>query len=347
MAIFTGKKDSGDNPKAVWEQFFKATMKNDWPKALGFLDKLKTLEPDNSQVYMKAGDILQRTGDKAGAIKSYHKAIDCLEENIDSQKVLAICKIIMRLDPNDQKSKEKTQALMPSFAASAATNAAQSAAQAAAMPQVDMPSLPEPEPAPQAVEPEPPAQPEPQAPPAAAAPAAPQPVQAAAPKPQAPAQQPAAAQPAQTQAAQQQAVKDAIAKHPVLSVLTFDEVMSLPQRGKNHSFKDKEFVIKEDEFGDSMFIIKRGRAKVTTTIMGKTIELATLSTLDMFGEGGMLTGSPRSATVIAEGPLELLEIDKNLFEELTMSNPLIIEKLVETSQKRTYQTIKTIKSGGA
>ena len=87
-------------------------MKNDWKKSLALIENLKQLEPDNPQVHMKMGDVLQRTGDKEAAVPAYHLAAKCLVQGEDYSKALAIYKIILRLNPGDEEAVARSHELM-------------------------------------------------------------------------------------------------------------------------------------------------------------------------------------------------------------------------------------------
>ena len=92
------KQEASDDPQVLWEQFFKAAVKSDWKKSMVLIIQLQELDPGNPQVFMKHGDILQRTGDSDSAIEAYHKAALGHMEIGETQKALAIYKIIMRLN---------------------------------------------------------------------------------------------------------------------------------------------------------------------------------------------------------------------------------------------------------
>ena len=125
-----------------------------------------------------------------------------------------------------------------------------------------------------------------------------------------------------------------------------DEIKLLLKEGAYLSIADGQSVINEGDPGDSMFIIKKGRATVLSEILGKTFTLATLSSGGFFGEGGFLTGSPRSATVNAIGALEVLELKKELFQSIIEKNPDVLNRLVQLSNTRAQKTMSKLKGGG-
>ena len=282
------KKDKGLSATELWEQFFRAAVKNEWDKAFDLIHKLKAIEPDNAQVHLKCGDLLQKKGDRKGAVAEYHLAAATLDNSVDSMKALAVYKIILRIEPSDEKAMARTRGLISGMDETSS------------------------------------------APPAVAHPA------------QATAQEAQKASPA----APTQTMNEAFAKHPLFSVLSSDDIKEIPKRATLHTYTDGQPVISEDDSGDAMFIIKRGRAKVISTMLGRTFTLATLGNLDFFGEGGFLTGRARSATVSAEGPLEVFEITKELLNDLIERNPMLLSRLVDISQSRTRNMLDKLKDIG-
>ncbi len=272
MALF-GKTD---DPKKLWEQFFKVVLKYDWDKALSLLEKLRSLEPQNAQVHIKLAEILQRKGDNPRAVKAYHTAARFLVDMINMQKALAIYKLILRLNPDDEEALEKSRQIMHELGM-VPTEAQRS---------------------------EPPAKPK--------------------------------------EAKPGKSIKEALAEHPVFSALSVDEIKDLSEKSVYHEFSNGQSIIKENDPGDSVFIIKSGSARVTTTMLGQTYELAILGEGDFFGEIGFLSGMPRTATVTAVEPTHVMEIDRELMSSLIDANSGILERLAETSRMRTQSTLDTI-----
>ena len=110
------------------------------------------------------------------------------------------------------------------------------------------------------------------------------------------------------------------------------------------TFRDKQHVIEEGDSGDSMFIIKSGKTSVITHILGREIELALLGEGDVFGEVGFLTGRPRTAAVIADGPVEVYEVSRLDIEKLIETNPEIIARIEDFYETRVRDTIRKLKS---
>jgi CRP-like cAMP-binding protein len=102
-----------------------------------------------------------------------------------------------------------------------------------------------------------------------------------------------------------------------------------------------EAIIRAGDPGESLFAVLSGELKVVravqrtvpyTGIFWETI--AELRAGDWFGEASLLTGAPRSATVVAETMVELAEIPKVAFEANLRREPHVVEKLVDLMEKR-------------
>ncbi|MBI5634624.1 MAG: cyclic nucleotide-binding domain-containing protein [Nitrospirae bacterium] len=109
-------------------------------------------------------------------------------------------------------------------------------------------------------------------------------------------------------------------------------------------FRDKQHVIEEGDSGDSMYIIRTGRTRVVAHMLGRELELAVLGEGDVFGEVGFLTGRPRTAAVIADGPVEVYEISRLDIEKLIEANPEIIARIEDFYETRVRDTIRKIKN---
>lgn len=278
MALFGSK--SGKDPKALWEQFYKLAMKNEWDKALSTIHQLKDLEPQNAQVYIKIGDVMQRTGDKHGAIEAYHKAAGYLQDYVNVQKALAIYKIILRLNPGDSEAIKRSRTIIEEMSAQH-----QGLTYEAMEPMDEASSGP----------------------------------------------------------SRHETLAQAFGHHPVFSAVGAEDVAALPDRAQHSTFTDGQFVIKEDEIGDSVFLIESGKARVTTTLLGKTFELAVLGQWDFFGEVGFLSGMPRTASVQALGVLQVIEMSHALLNEIVERNPGVLDRMADISHHRTKSTLEKLK----
>ena len=91
-----------------------------------------------------------------------------------------------------------------------------------------------------------------------------------------------------------------------LDQATLDVIAS---KGRPCAFKKGAQIFSHGETGESLLIVKSGRAEVSiTTALGQKSILGLVGTGDVIGDIACLDGGPRSADVVAVEPLEALEI---------------------------------------
>ena len=139
-------------------------------------------------------------------------------------------------------------------------------------------------------------------------------------------------------------VKEPDLRIPFLSSLPEDEIKQITERLKAQSFLPGQKVVEEGDFGDSVFVIISGKAKVVAHILGNEIELATLSVGDVFGEVAFLTGRPRTASVIADGVLRVMEFNRLILEEIFEKYPEILKKLEDFYQSHLEDTLSKVRA---
>lgn len=418
--------------KKDWEAYFTSLKKQDWEPAKNALLRLSKEEKHNPQIYLKIGDIYQRTGDSANAIASYLMAGRILEFQGFSQKALAAFKIILRLDPNHREVIARAQKIMDDLEAAknirvrpagVITEPAVPTAPAETAPVSETPAPPEPmpeqAPAPHAVFPGPaikppseaPSQPSSwlestslteAAPEPAEEPGIPSPQEGQSPEefsiPESPDEAgeeewlktaydaidksvhekaapgadrqedadrekgitlrlpeerpdrgsgeiPAEAPSEMTDLMRPLSDRPGIPSKPEIFSDLSDEVYSgFIRELDTRDFKNGQTVIEEGDAGDTMYLVRSGKARVLAHLLGREIELAILGEGDLFGEVGYLTGRPRTASVIADGSLEVYEIGRIHIEALIDMNPEILARLEEFYEGRIIDTIKKIKS---
>jgi small-conductance mechanosensitive channel/CRP-like cAMP-binding protein len=121
----------------------------------------------------------------------------------------------------------------------------------------------------------------------------------------------------------------------LFQVLTADERTALAGQVRFAPFMRGEAMTRQGARAHWLYLITRGAAEVRVSIDGNLSErLATLSEGDFFGEMGMMTGEPRSATVIALTDVDCYRVDKDSFDEILRSRPEIAESISEVLARR-------------
>ncbi len=89
-----------------------------------------------------------------------------------------------------------------------------------------------------------------------------------------------------------------------------------------------QIIVKQDDAGDCMFILVRGRAKVVHHSDVHNFDLAVLEPGDFFGELALVDAGPRSADVIALGDCVLLTVTHAALSALAGIYPTAAFKLL-------------------
>jgi small-conductance mechanosensitive channel len=90
-------------------------------------------------------------------------------------------------------------------------------------------------------------------------------------------------------------------------------------------FGNGEAIVRQGAAGQSMFIVCSGAAVVV--LEPDQREVAVIPKGGYFGEMSLLTGDPRSATVVARGDTAVLELDADVFRKLGAADPAAIEQI--------------------
>jgi small-conductance mechanosensitive channel len=108
-----------------------------------------------------------------------------------------------------------------------------------------------------------------------------------------------------------------------------------------------ETVVRQGEDGQSMFVVLSG--SVSVVLEPSREEIARIQPGGYFGEMSLLTGEPRSATVLAVGDLVAVEIGADLFRRLATVHPAAIEKIGMAAmvRKAGLEQMKTAAAGAA
>lgn len=126
-----------------------------------------------------------------------------------------------------------------------------------------------------------------------------------------------------------------------LRTLTPAEQQILVQHTRLLLYAPGEKVFCQGQAGESFYLIKSGRLKVTVCNSRNECYLTReMGPGEFFGEMALLTGEPRSATVEASTDVELLTLDKQALRELLQANPAVDREISEVLALRQLTTIQ-------
>jgi CRP-like cAMP-binding protein len=112
-----------------------------------------------------------------------------------------------------------------------------------------------------------------------------------------------------------------LAKFTVFAELGDDEVHTLLEQSAIEAYAQGEGIITAGDVGHCMYVILRGNVRVTVKRGTGEVELARLSAGDFFGEVALVDDGPRSASVTATEPCELLCITRTTLGVLAALHP--------------------------
>lgn len=138
--------------------------------------------------------------------------------------------------------------------------------------------------------------------------------------------------------------KQKVPKSPLFEVLNPEERTALIKEMELENHEEGSVIISEGESGTSMYIVTSGEVKVYTRGSGQggSVYLAKLGEGDFFGEVSVLTGKPRTATITAAQPTELLRLDKDKLDTALAKYPGIRKVLDDFYKKRAKHTVEAM-----
>lgn len=107
-------------------------------------------------------------------------------------------------------------------------------------------------------------------------------------------------------------------------------------------YKDGEYIVREGEVGDCMYVVQDGQVEVFTEKGGKEVRLEILKTGAFFGEMALFDRDVRSASVRTLGDARILTIDKKNFMRRIHEDPALAFRIVETMSRRIRELVSEV-----
>jgi signal-transduction protein with cAMP-binding, CBS, and nucleotidyltransferase domain len=121
----------------------------------------------------------------------------------------------------------------------------------------------------------------------------------------------------------------------LFGVLSSENLHKLAQLGQTRLYAPQEVILRQGDTGDELFAIMRGHVSVYAEQPdGAKVTLAELGPGDFFGEGSLVTGDERTATVQAADECELLAIGAQAFRQVLRASPDLASRVHETAVRR-------------
>jgi CRP-like cAMP-binding protein/CheY-like chemotaxis protein len=133
---------------------------------------------------------------------------------------------------------------------------------------------------------------------------------------------------------------------PIFRMLGKESIDFIVERFKFKTFDTNDIVCKMGDPGDEMYVIISGAVNICVSAEDSESEqvVATLGPGDYFGEMALLTGEPRSASVVTTEPSEMFVLYKNDFDVILEKYPSISLSMGKIVSRRLRETLKRASS---
>ena len=130
----------------------------------------------------------------------------------------------------------------------------------------------------------------------------------------------------------------------LFSLLSTEECDAIVRRLKRRDFPPSHYVVREGAAGDSMFFITAGKCEVRKkdTATGIEFLLTELGPGACFGEMALLTGQPRTASVVSTEPTTVGILKNDDFRALLLEHPKIGVSLTTILAERLQQASEQV-----
>lgn len=143
--------------------------------------------------------------------------------------------------------------------------------------------------------------------------------------------------PAQREGDEAQRRLAALSAVEFLRSLRDDERAHIAQRLTHAAFAPGEIITRQGAVAHWLYIILQGRAAVRIDSDGMEKQVAEVVGPSFVGEMGLMTGEPRSATIVALSEVECFRLDKNAFNQIMADRPEIAAEVSPVLARRAVE----------
>jgi len=118
----------------------------------------------------------------------------------------------------------------------------------------------------------------------------------------------------------------------LFSRLSEEQRREIAAKSRIRVYGHGELIVRQTEPGQSMFVVCSGTAVVM--LEPDRTQVAAIEAGGYFGEMSLLTGDPRSASVMARGDTSVLELDADVFRALGAADPKAVEEIAVAAVTR-------------
>jgi cAMP-dependent protein kinase regulator len=133
--------------------------------------------------------------------------------------------------------------------------------------------------------------------------------------------------------------EEAPIRSPLFSDFSREELLAVIRGLNLLTYEPGEIIMTEGEPGASLLILTTGvvRAYVINSF-GSNVQVRMMKEGESFGEISLLTGKPRTATITAATPCELLALDKKTLGEISRDHPRVMQIVRDFHDQRSGST---------
>ncbi|MBP7797994.1 MAG: cyclic nucleotide-binding domain-containing protein [Thermoanaerobaculaceae bacterium] len=311
------------------EVISKLIASKQYKKAIALLRQNLQADQDNTWLRQQLADVLVLDGQKELAMAILARLADFFAQDGFHAKAIAIMKKMQRIDPTRTDLDEKLAAIMNEdvlqqrFLAALRRPDQTRFANLGNAPLTQTEAVPLPGPSP-----------EPTPPVASAPPPVPPPTLAT--EPATPEEEALVIELFEfDQPSEERARYRGIGRSPLFSELADADLVALMQGLQLLSFEPGEIVVTEGEPGASLFVLASGQVRVFARDQsGHNRQVRTLDEGEFFGEISLVTGQPRTATVVAATPCDLLELHQSSLRAIGENHPQVPITIREFCDRR-------------
>lgn len=121
--------------------------------------------------------------------------------------------------------------------------------------------------------------------------------------------------------------RQAIRTVPFFAPLRADEVDKLAEELRYSPFVAGEELTRQGDCADWLYILTAGTAEVVVEAAQGREQVATVTGPDVVGEMGLMTGAPRTASIVARSDVESFRLDKEAFHAVLSERPELVEQI--------------------
>jgi CRP-like cAMP-binding protein len=140
---------------------------------------------------------------------------------------------------------------------------------------------------------------------------------------------------------------DALRSVETFRALSDEQVRGLALDARLERYTAGETLVRQGDDGRSLFVVRSGAVRVERVDEGgPSRELARLGVGSFFGEMSLLTGEPRSASIVALGEVEVVVVGKEAFSTLLHDDGHLAKALSEALEVRSQDLARAAAVAG-